>query len=245
MFKSDSFRSQRWKDVKQRTSKIVKKHKKKSYDFILDKLDKETNPGKFFNHIGNLLGKNKEKRWTPSRMYPDKGDEEVAEIFASLFNQISGQYPPLDRAGIPSTFSDPLPELTPEDVIKQMKSAKKPSSTVPEDIPARLYEPIGRKLAVPVTAILNLITTTMSWCAQWKKEYVTIIPKSKNPQDPSKCRNIACTNFLSKLYESFVLQWCRKHIRPKLNQYGGEKGCLLYTSPSPRDRQKSRMPSSA
>ena len=25
----------------------------------------------------------------------------------------------------------------------------------------------------------------------------------------------------------------------------GFKGCLLYTSPSPRDRQKSRMPSSA
>ena len=26
---------------------------------------------------------------------------------------------------------------------------------------------------------------------------------------------------------------------------GRDKGCLLYTSPSPRDRQKSRMPSSA
>ena len=26
---------------------------------------------------------------------------------------------------------------------------------------------------------------------------------------------------------------------------GGINGCLLYTSPSPRDRQKSRMPSSA
>ena len=26
---------------------------------------------------------------------------------------------------------------------------------------------------------------------------------------------------------------------------GGRLGCLLYTSPSPRDRQKSRMPSSA
>ena len=25
----------------------------------------------------------------------------------------------------------------------------------------------------------------------------------------------------------------------------GDMGCLLYTSPSPRDRQKSRMPSSA
>ena len=36
---------------------------------------------------------------------------------------------------------------------------------------------------------------------------------------------------------------------PKLNYYGASYGtyigCLLYTSPSPRDRQKSRMPSSA
>ena len=32
-----------------------------------------------------------------------------------------------------------------------------------------------------------------------------------------------------------------------LNDYPGlaDKSCLLYTSPSPRDRQKSRMPSSA
>ena len=27
--------------------------------------------------------------------------------------------------------------------------------------------------------------------------------------------------------------------------FAGALGCLLYTSPSPRDRQKSRMPSSA
>ena len=30
-----------------------------------------------------------------------------------------------------------------------------------------------------------------------------------------------------------------------LNEEGKLMGCLLYTSPSPRDRQKSRMPSSA
>ena len=32
------------------------------------------------------------------------------------------------------------------------------------------------------------------------------------------------------------------HIKPKTMS---DKVCLLYTSPSPRDRQKSRMPSSA
>ena len=30
-----------------------------------------------------------------------------------------------------------------------------------------------------------------------------------------------------------------------LLNYSMDKSCLLYTSPSPRDRQKSRMPSSA
>ena len=34
--------------------------------------------------------------------------------------------------------------------------------------------------------------------------------------------------------------WVTSHIRG-----GMEKGCLLYTSPSPRDRYGSRMPSSA
>ena len=42
-----------------------------------------------------------------------------------------------------------------------------------------------------------------------------------------------------------------KELLPKLEKYnlklcsGWYSGCLLYTSPSPRDRQKSRMPSSA
>ena len=31
----------------------------------------------------------------------------------------------------------------------------------------------------------------------------------------------------------------------QFNGQAGTSGCLLYTSPSPRDRQKSRMPSSA
>ena len=37
-----------------------------------------------------------------------------------------------------------------------------------------------------------------------------------------------------------------KHLGISVNSYQlGSKFCLLYTSPSPRDRQKSRMPSSA
>ena len=52
-----------------------------------------------------------------------------------------------------------------------------------------------------------------------------------------------------------ILQICHAHRVPVVARGAGtglsggalplEKGCLLYASPSPRDRQKSRMPSSA
>ena len=36
-----------------------------------------------------------------------------------------------------------------------------------------------------------------------------------------------------------------KEFHKKIREAGEDDSCLLYTSPSPRDRQKSRMPSSA
>ena len=56
---------------------------------------------------------------------------------------------------------------------------------------------------------------------------------------------------------SLAFEKCKRENRPALLTYtvAGDnskkksleilKSCLLYTSPSPRDRQKSRMPSSA
>ena len=44
------------------------------------------------------------------------------------------------------------------------------------------------------------------------------------------------------VFKKFELA-CKKKINPKT--VSKLKTCLLYTSPSPRDRQKSRMPSSA
>ena len=58
-----------------------------------------------------------------------------------------------------------------------------------------------------------------------KQALLTHLPKGKNPEDPSKCRNISCTNFLSKIMERIVLQYAKEQVQPKLNQFGGQKGC--------------------
>ena len=59
----------------------------------------------------------------------------------------------------------------------------------------------------------------------------------------------AFKELLGMLYIGQIPIWDMSKVRPAgapLKTFGGRaSGCLLYTSPSPRDRQKSRMPSSA
>ena len=105
-----------------------------------------------------------------------------------------------------------------------MKTAKKTSS-VSGDIPAVLYDKFPRQLAGIATRIFNQISQDMQWPRAWATEFVTVFPKNSHSSTPGECRNISCTNFLSKLYESFILQRARDEVTPKSKQFGGEPGC--------------------
>ena len=48
-----------------------------------------------------------------------------------------------------------------------------------------------------------------------------------------------------KTIQGFIQDTISKILKEKIIVLGSGRTCLLYTSPSPRDRQKSRMPSSA
>ena len=112
VFHSDHGRSTRWKMLKKRTARIVKKRRRKFDANIIDKLESETNPGNFFKHIGGLLGTNEKPRWTPCDMYPNLPPQQVAEELASFFNAISNEYLPLNPAATPTTFDRSLPTIT-------------------------------------------------------------------------------------------------------------------------------------
>ena len=64
-------------------------------------------------------------------------------------------------------------------------------------------------------------------------------------RDPNSAHYIDNKEFLARISEyreSRIEAEESGEERPRVTNY---IGCLLYTSPSPRDRQKSRMPSSA
>ena len=86
----------------------------------------------------------------------------------------------------------------------KLKGCKKPTSTVPGDLPIKLIKELSPELSKPVAQIFNQITQSGVYPRQWVVEYQIVIPKVRPPLSEDDTRNIAGTAFLSKQYESFI-----------------------------------------
>lgn len=128
-----------------------------------------------------------------------------------------------------SRFDTELPTLSSEQVMKRITEMKKKTSSVPGDLPLIILKEHGELIILPITHIFNQITQQKKWPKAWRTEHMTIITKGRDSDEPAKCRNISCTNFLSKAYESFVLEWSRAEARPKNNQYWGNLAAEHHT----------------
>ena len=78
-------------------------------------------------------------------------------------------------------------------------------------------------IAIAACKIINQSLTTKSWPAQWLRETQTVIPKDASPDSFDQLRNLSCTNLLSKLLESYVLNKMKEEVELHQNQYGGIK----------------------
>ena len=85
----------------------------------------------------------------------------------------------------------------------------------------------------------------------YAKHFQQFFDKSNNIPTPAKLRKMAEFNILWKgnitsMMKTFGTNQCRLFMKERLEiLHRKYKDCLLYTSPSPRDRTRSRMPSSA
>ena len=111
----------------------------------------------------------------------------------------------------------------------KIKSAKKPNSSVPGDIPKKLIKEFSIELAGPATSMFNKALKKLEYPSEWKKEYATPIAKTKHPETMDDLRLISLTKFLSKIFESFIAAWILEIVGAKLDpsQFGGSKGTSI------------------
>ena len=217
-------RSEAWKRLKKKTRAIIKRRKsyfnKKKREKMLEATSKT-----FHKSVRSFVSDEKAKQWSPMQMFPKLSPQQVAERCADFFNGISAEYDPLDEAQIPITFDTDQIKITPKIVQQEIKKGKKPKARVRGDLFVTALVQNIDTLAPVISQIYNQCVNTGEWPKAWLVEHVTVIPKGNIPEEPAKCRNISCTNFLSKVLERLVLNYAKKQVSPKLNQFGGEKSC--------------------
>ena len=218
-------RSKKWRRLKKVIDDLIKKRRDKYLDSQRNCLLVEDARRNFFRNVKSFQAKERPKDFDPLELFPGKSPKEAAEALAAYFNRISAEFQPLEPADIPRTHHRTLPVLEPYQVEGRIHAFKKPKSMVRGDIFPALMDKYATLLAIPLTNIYNQITRSHVWPEVWKQEFVTVIPKCRNPVGLGDLRNISCTMLPSKIYESFVLNWLSTEVSCKKNQYGGVKGC--------------------
>ena len=171
----------------------------------------------------------------PNHERDNLSDQQCAERIADHFAAISSEFPPLDVTTLPARVqtklecTDGAPVISDYEAYRKIRSAKKPRSGVPNDLPKLLVQEFAPELAKPVGRIINRISSTGSWPEQWKLEHVVPIGKIPMPESEDDLRPISLTSFFSKVTEHFVVMWLMDIIKDKIDfrQYGGLKGNFI------------------
>ena len=224
IFKSEG-PSERWERARNDVDRYLDGRREK---YVAKQREKFTGPNAsahFHKNVKAFCTAEKPKPFDVRTLLPGRSDGEVADEIANYFNAISREFSPLQPCQIPFTYDRPLDYLAPGQVEKMIRAAKKPSSTVKGDLPPSLVNAASKAISSPVADIFNEIIRTLVWPIEWKREYVTVIPKKPMPESLADLRNISCTPFLSKVFESYVMKRAQEEITLKNNQFGGVKGC--------------------
>ena len=218
-------RSKKWRRLRKVISELNNRRRATYLGSQKDCLLVDDARRNFFRNVKAFRSKERPRAFDPRALFPEKTEAEVAAELAGFFNKISSEFLPLEPEDIPRTHHRELPVLQPYQVEGRIRAFKKPKSMVKGEIFPVLMDKYCTILAIPLTSIYNEITETQVWPLIWKQEFVTVIPKCRNPSGLGDLRNISCTMLPSKIYESFILNWLATEGKCKPNQYGGVKGC--------------------
>ena len=116
---------------------------------------------------------------------------------------------------------DTLPVVTLVSVEKKLSSIKSNKAS-PSDPYLKIIKIFSKSFAVPLANILNTSFLDKTFPRLWEQFYVTAIPKVDPCTYLDDLRPILLTSTMSKIQESYVVDWMHKDIKDGIcsDQYG-------------------------
>ena len=218
-------KSLRWVEQDGLLQSRIAKAKEAYYDRELQRIyDAGNRRNLAFSALRNLNCAERPKQWSIMDLDKNAPPGQVLEDTADFFSNVASNHEPIDITNLPTTYDRPMFNLTSEMVAERIKTTKRPSSSVPGDIPPKLLPELVDTMAPVFTDIFNSVGREFRWPTKWKLEYQTVIPKKTSPESLSDTRNLSCTNFISKVLETFVIDSIKSEVEMSELQYGGLKG---------------------
>ena len=216
-------RGPQWRAVKEETERLIKESKQKYYTEAIEKLKGEGSGQLPYAILRELAIPDRPAPWSVNQLAPGQSDELLAEDLADYFVRITDEFTPIGGY-CPATYQAPFPLMEPHQVSALIKAGKKPKSAVCGDLLPSLVNECADLTAVPATRIINFCLQTGQWPSPWRMETQSAIPKKEGAATFDQLRNLSCTNGLSKVMESVVLERLIKEVSVRRNQYGGIRG---------------------
>ena len=210
---SKNGKSQKYMDLK---NEFKQKYKKAGSDFVTKCVSdlRTEHPGRAAATLKRLGGQPGDCEEGGSFTLINHTEENLSvdeqlERFGEHFSAVSQEFPPLEveqlsdftRKKLLDILPGQIPKVEEYEIHQIIQKSRKKKSTVPGDMPPRLFYEASVGLAVPAAQIINKIAQTGHWPEQLKTEWGVPLEKQPQAKDESQTRLISCTNKINVVFE--------------------------------------------
>ena len=210
-------------------NRIVKLLRAAQKRYVHDKVSPllQGEPRRWHSEVKRLTGKR-----TTSEIKIQKDDRTLiksAEVNA-FFTSICTTHPSFTEAEIEALIADvsedTIVEVSEFAVYKELQKLKSNCASYPGELPVKLLREYSMFLAKPLSSVINQSFKEHKFPSAWKKAYVRVLPKVKDPKSCNQLRPISITPNMAKVTESFIYRELLAQVQPALDpfQYGCLKG---------------------
>ena len=156
---------------------------------------KISNPGQWYSKFKRLCSHDQQKSEVVNvEELSGLTDDQQAEAIANKFENTANRYSPLEDSDVelPPIPEGSIPNISPAVVLKFLKKIKTTSSTVKDDIPAKVIKKFAKYLAHPLADIINTSIIRGEFANLWKLETVTRVPKVFPPPGLQRLEENIC-----------------------------------------------------
>ena len=222
-------RSPKWKKLITLLKEKCDQAKSSYYKNIVSDL-KSSKPGQWYSKLKRISSNDQVHRDSVNvEEIMHLPPREQANKIAENFSQVSNEYSKLNSYDIDLSEAvnlKPTPVLAEHQVYEYLKRIKTNTSTVYDDIPAKVIKEFACEIATPLTDVINSMVSLGQYPNIWKVEIVSPVPKSYPTLTMNDLRKIAGLKNLSKISEKIIAEWLisdMAELRDR-SQYGNEKG---------------------